>query len=121
MRFKKLTTSVTLIVLIIITTITISANSIISPSSIAYALSQSADLNSHQSLNRSPQQGTLERGGSGSLSFSETIPTREDLSPDESSRAQDTSDIDRPPIQITNQIPVQIAICVIVQSENGSC
>jgi hypothetical protein len=120
MGFKKLARSVTLIVLMI-TTVATSASIIISPSLKAYAFVQSADLNSDQSMNRPPQQGTSERDGSGYIPSSQKSPTRGDSTPDESSRAQGTAEMDRPPIQITNQIVVQIGICVIVESENGSC
>ena len=74
MGFKKLTRSVTIIILII-TTVAISANIIISPSAMAYAFSQSADLNSDQSMNRPSQQGTSEKGGSGSVPFLQATPT----------------------------------------------
>lgn len=119
--FKKLTRSVTLIVLII-TTVAMSANVIISPSLKAYAFTQSADLNSDQTgMSRPAQQGTSGRGASGSLQSSQASPISGDSTPEESSRARDTFEMDRPPIQITNQIVVQIGICVIVESENGSC
>jgi len=118
--FKKLARSVTLIVLII-TTVATSASIIISPSLKAYAFIESADLNSDQGMNHQSQQGTSERGGSGSMPSSQASPTREDSTPDDPSPAQDRTELDRPPIQITNQIVVQIGICVIVESENGSC
>jgi hypothetical protein len=118
---KKLTRTVTLIVLII-TTVAISSNIIMSPSLKAYAFTQSADLNSDQTgMNRPPQPETSERGESGSMPSSQASPTSGDSTLDKSSRAQDTTEMDRPPIQITNQIVVQIGICVIVESANGSC
>ncbi len=120
MGFKKLTRSVTIIILII-TTVAISANIIISPSAMAYAFSQSADLNSDQSMNRPSQQGTSEKGGSGSVPFLQATPTTGASPSDGSSPSQDTTDSNRPPIQITNQITIQIGLCVIVLSENGSC
>jgi hypothetical protein len=42
------------------------------------------------------------------MPFSQASPTSGDSTPDKSSRAQDITEMDRPPIQITNQIVVQI-------------
>lgn len=109
-QIRKLESSVIQIVLVV-ATVAIFANIIIAPSLKAYAFSQSADLNSDQTgtgTHNPPQQGTSERSELGSVSSSRTSPADGDSYLDESSRAQDTTERDRPPIQITNQIVVQI-------------